>query len=239
MIRRFAAILLLAGVCLGQTPGTKEIKVAPEVLSRYVGIYAMSPTVNMTITLVDGQLVSQMTGQGKVGLLPESDTAFMPQAINAEIDFPKDEKGPASQLILHQNGRDVTMKRLNDAAAKNAADAAAAFDKRYMDQTPAPGSEAAVRRMIAELQAGTPNYDLMSPGLADATRQQLTGIQSMLNGMGPVQSVIFKGVGPGGADIYQVNFEKASIDYRVWLSADGRSTARICGRAILPRRLLR
>ena len=40
--------------------------------------------------------------------------------------------------------------------------------------------------------------------------------------MGPLQSVIFKGVGPGGADIYQVNFEKASIDYRVWLSEDGK-----------------
>jgi hypothetical protein len=149
MIRCFVAILLLAGACLGQTPGTKEIKVAPEVLSRYVGIYAMSPTVNMTITLVDGQLVSQMTGQGKVGLSPESDTMFTPQGINAEIDFPTDEKGPASQLILHQNGRDVTMKRLNDAAAKKVADAATAFDKRYKDQTPAPGSEAAVRRMIA------------------------------------------------------------------------------------------
>jgi len=221
MNRRFVAILLLAGACLGQTPGTKETKVAPEVLSRYVGIYAMSPTVNMTIRFVDGQLVSQMTGQGKVGLSPKSDTMFTLQGINAEIDFPNDEKGPASQLILHQNGSDVTMKRLNDAAAKKVADAAAAFDKRYKDQTPAPGSEAAVRRMITELQAGTPNYDLMSPGLADATRQQLTGIQSMLNGMGPLQSVIFKGVGPGGADIYQVNFEKASIDYRVWLSADG------------------
>ena len=44
----------------------------------------------------------------------------------------------------------------------------------------------------------------------------------MLNGMGPLKSVIFKGVGPGGADIYQVNFQKASIDYRVWLSEDGK-----------------
>jgi CubicO group peptidase (beta-lactamase class C family) len=220
MLRRFVAILLLvcAGASLGQTPGTKEIKVIPEVLSRYVGIYAMSPTVNMTITLVDGQLVSQMTGQRKVGLSPESDTMFRPQGINAEIDFPKDEKGPASQLTIHQNGRDVTMRRLDGAVA----DAATAFDKRYKDQTPAPGGEAALRRMIAELQAGTPNYDLMSPSFADATRQRLTEIQSKLNGMGPLQSIIFKGVGSGGADIYQVNFEKASIDYRIWLSADGK-----------------
>ena len=93
MIRRFAAILLLAGACLGQTPGTKEIQVAPEVLSRYVGIYAMSPTVNMTITLVDDQLVSQMTGQGKVAIVAGIGDDVLPAGINAEIDFPKDDKG--------------------------------------------------------------------------------------------------------------------------------------------------
>ena len=223
MIRRFVSTLLLAGACLGQTPGTKEVKVAPEILSRYVGIYAVSPTANMTITLVAGQLVSQISRQGKVVMSPESDTMFTRQGTYAEMEFPKDGKGPASQFILHQNGRDVTMKRLNDAAAKKVADAAAAFDKRYKDQTPAPGSsEAAVRRMIEELRAGVPNYDLMTPDHAEATRQQLTRLQSILNGMGPLQSVIFMGVGPGGADIYQINFEKASIDYRVWLTADGK-----------------
>ena len=77
--------------------------------------------------------------------------------------------------------------------------------------------------MINELQTGKPNYDLMSPGLADATRQQLPQLQSMIAAMGALQSVIFKGVGPGGADIYQVNFEKGSIDYRIWLGADGKA----------------
>ena len=222
MNRRLVAILLLAGSCLAQAPTAQKVNVSPDVLARYAGIYAMTPTLNMTITLVDGQLVSQMTGQGKVPLSPESETTFTPTGIKAEIEFPKGEKGPASQLTLHQNGRDLTGKRLDDAAAKKIADAAAAFDKRFKDQTAAPGSEAAVRRMIGELQAGKPNYDLMSPNLADATRQQLTGIQSMIAGMGALQSVVFKGVGPGGADIYQVNFEKASIDYRVWLGADGK-----------------
>jgi hypothetical protein len=116
----------------------------------------------------------------------------------------------------------MTAKRLDDADAKKIADAAAAFDKRFKDQTAAPGSEAAVRRMIGELQTGKPNYDLMSPGLADATRHQLPQLQPMIAGMGALQSVVFKGVGPGGADIYQLNFEKGSLDYRVWLGADGK-----------------
>jgi hypothetical protein len=63
----------------------------------------------------------------------------------------------------------------------------------------------------------------MSPGLADATRQQLPQLQSMIAATGALQSVIFKGVGQGGADIYQVNFEKGSIDYRIWLGADGKT----------------
>jgi hypothetical protein len=116
----------------------------------------------------------------------------------------------------------MTAKRLDDAEAKNVADAAAAFDKRFKDQTAAPGSEAALRRMIEELRLGKPNYDLMSPGLANATRQQLSQLQSTINGMGALQSVNFTGVGPGGADVYQVKFEKGSLEYRIWLSSDGK-----------------
>ena len=197
-----------------------EIAVAPEILARYVGVYGLAPNFNLNITLVDGQLISQATGQGKVPLFAESETMFFTKVVNAELEFPKGEKGPATQLILHQNGRDITGKRLDDAEAKKVADAAADSDKRFKSQTAAPGSEAAVRRMISELQTGKPNYDLMSPGLAEATRQQLPQLQSMIVGLGALQSVSFKGVGPGGADIYQVNFDKGALDYRIWLGAD-------------------
>jgi hypothetical protein len=109
----------------------------------------MAPGVNMTITLADGQLVGQMTGQGKVPMSAESETMFFPQGIDAEIEFPKDEtKGPASQLILHQNGRDTTAKRLDDAEAKKVADAAAAFGKTFKDQTAGrPKSEGSKRTL--------------------------------------------------------------------------------------------
>ncbi len=197
--------------------------VSPDVLARYVGIYAMAPGVNMTITLAGNQLAGQMTGQGKIALSAESETTFVPQGIDAQIEFPKDDsKGPASQLILHQNGRDTTAKRLDDAEAKKVADAAAAFDKRFKDQTAAKENEAALRQMIEELQSGKPNYDRMSVGLANATRQQLPQLQSTIAGLGAVQSVKFTGVGPGGADIYQVKFEKGSLEYRIWLAPDGK-----------------
>ena len=44
-----------------------------------------------------------------------------------------------------------------------------------------------MRRTIDELRTGKPNYDLMSPQLADATRQQLPHLQSTFAAMGALQ----------------------------------------------------
>jgi CubicO group peptidase (beta-lactamase class C family) len=202
----------------------KEITVSSDILARYAGVYAMAPGVNTLITLADGQLVSQMTGQGKAPLFAESDTMFFPKVVDARIEFPKvDTKTPASQLVLHQNGRDMTATRLDDPEAKKVLDAAAAVDKRFKDQTAAPGGEAALRRMIEELRVGKPDYDLLGPGLANARRQQLPQLQSMIVGLGALQSVDFKGVGPGGNDIYQVKFDKGALEWRIGLGADGKT----------------
>ena len=180
-------------------------------------------------------MISKLSRQEKVPLFAESERRCFPKVVDAEIEFPEDDaKGPASRLVLHQNGRDMAA-RLDDAEAKKVADATAAFDKRFKDQTAAPGSEAAVHRMIEELRLGKPNYDLLSPGLASATRQQLPQLQSMIVGMGALQSVIFKGVGPGGADIYQLKFEKGSLDFRIWLGADGKTESRAAVRVVAAR----
>jgi hypothetical protein len=93
-------------------------------------------------------------------------------------------------------------------------------DTSRMDQT--VQSSVANKQSIEELRSGKPNYDLMSPALAAATRQQLPQLQSGLQERGATQSIIFKGVGPGGADIYEIKFEKESWEYRIWLALDGR-----------------
>ena len=116
----------------------------------------------------------------------------------------------------------MTGKRLDDAEAKRVADAAAAFEKRFKDQTAEPGSEAAVRRTIDELRTGKPNYDLMSPN-SPTQHASSCLTSSQRSPRWALCSVIFKGVGPGGADIYQVNFENKSVDYRIWLGADGKT----------------
>lgn len=201
----------------------KEIALDAKVLSRFVGAYQMAPGLVMLVTLEGTQLSSKLGNQQAVPIFPESQTMFFLRVVDAQLEFLKDDaRGRPTQLILHQSGRDLPGTRLDDAEFNRSTDAAAAFAKRFKDQTPAAGGEAALRRMIEELRQGKPNYDLMSSGFAAAVRAQLSSTQGSLIQLGAVQSLSFTGVAPGGADIYQVKFEHGALEYRIVLSADGK-----------------
>jgi hypothetical protein len=62
----------------------------------------------------------------------------------------------------------------------------------------------------------------MTPAFADVTRRQLSDLQSTVAQLGALQSVTFKGVGPGGADIYEVKFEKGLFEFRISLTLEGK-----------------
>ena len=92
----------------------KEITVATKILERYVGTYELAPKVNMMITLEGGQLVSQVSGQGKAPVFAASETRFFFKVVDAEIEFGKDDQGAVSYLVLHQGGRDMKAPRTSD-----------------------------------------------------------------------------------------------------------------------------
>ncbi|MFL6857935.1 MAG: S41 family peptidase [Allosphingosinicella sp.] len=96
--------------------------------------------------------------------------------------------------------------------------------------TPLPGTEAAVRSVVAGLVSGKPDYDAMSPQLADVTRQQLPQLQSLLQPLGEFRSAAFAGPGPGGGDAYDVLFANGAIKMGVVLGPDGK----IAGSMIAP-----
>jgi hypothetical protein len=207
-------------------PKVNPITLPPEKLARYVGIYQLPGGRVMTITLENGQLTSQITGQPKVPLFALKDGKFFPRVVDADLDFVKDADGKVTSLTLHQNGNDVSMVRLSDAAAKRVADENAAKDaltaKRFAEQKPAEGGEAAIRKDIADVAAGTPDYNTMSPGLATATRQQLERAKALFASLGAVKSVTFKSVEKNGADVYDVEFEHGATEWQIVMAPDGK-----------------
>lgn len=88
--------------------------------------------------------------------------------------------------------------------------------------TAQPGSEAALRRSIAELQAGAPRYDLLSPGMAELTREQLPQLHADMAAVGPLQSVTFVEVGRIGETVYDVKFANAEWRWTLLLDEDGK-----------------
>jgi len=90
------------------------------------------------------------------------------------------------------------------------------------EQLPSPGTEAALRRSIAEVAAGKPDYDQMGPGFAAAVREHLPRVQQIFNELGVVEAVKFKGVDPLGSDQYHVTFEHGAAEFTIRLGPDGK-----------------
>lgn len=88
--------------------------------------------------------------------------------------------------------------------------------------TPLPGTEAAVRSVVAGLVSGKPDYDTMSPGLAEVTRGQLPQLQGLLQSLGELRSASFAGPAPGGGDAYDLLFANGAIRMGIVLDPDGK-----------------
>jgi len=83
------------------------VSVDPKVLTQYIGTYALAPNFDLVVTVENGQLMTQATGQGKIPLFAESETRFFPIVIDADIDFVKDAQGKVISLVLHQSGHNM------------------------------------------------------------------------------------------------------------------------------------
>lgn len=91
----------------------KEVAVDAKVLKRYVGVYEMSPVFRLTVTLEDGVLYMQATGQPKFEIYAESKREFFLKVVDAQITFVRVKKsGKIKELVLHQGGLDQVAKKV-------------------------------------------------------------------------------------------------------------------------------
>lgn len=91
------------------TPPEKRvaIKLDPKTLEPYAGNYALSPNFTLTVTVENGSLMVQATGQAKHPVFAESKHDFFYRVVDAQITFVPDENGSVNELVLHQNGLNI------------------------------------------------------------------------------------------------------------------------------------
>jgi tetratricopeptide (TPR) repeat protein len=88
------------------------VDVAESTLRSYVGRYELAPGVVLAITLDNGKLIGQLTGQPTVDLTPLSETRFAVSVGGAVVTFNRDGANAAASLTLEQGGRTITAKKL-------------------------------------------------------------------------------------------------------------------------------
>jgi hypothetical protein len=216
----------LASMALGDTvvvpSERKRIPLNGAALARYTGHYQLNATTVAEVTADKGRTFLK-TGNGQpVEIFPAGQHRFFRAMPDGDLEFAGDAGAPAAELVLHPAvaaNAPTRAKRISPEEVKRMADALSARRKAGVAD---PRSEAAVRKNIADILAGTPDYDNMAPGLANATRQQLPQIRNLLGGMGALKSVTFTEVGPGGADVYRTEFEKGAFIWRIIMQEDGK-----------------
>ncbi len=94
-----------------------------------------------------------------------------------------------------------------------------------LSPTPAnAASEETLRTVIASLQAGTPDYSLMTTDLATQMRTREATILPLIKGLGAIQSFDFAG-SRNEADVFVVNFASAETEWFIGMDDDGKVAA--------------
>jgi CubicO group peptidase (beta-lactamase class C family) len=203
---------------------SNEPSIQAPTLDRYVGHYELIPTLVLTVTREADQLFVQLTGQPRAAVYPKNETEFYYKTVDAQITFESNGRPEAAALVLHQNGRDQRARRIDDATATELEDILA---QRVKDQKPFPGSEALVRGQIEQLQRRQPDFAEFTPEFAEIARPQAEHIEALVSSLGTLQSLTFKGVGPGGFDKYNVRFERGAIDWRILIDGNGKIASEV------------
>ena len=90
----------------------KPIKIAPEVMQRYVGKYQLTPQHIFTVTTKDNQLFVQLTGQSALPVYARTETEWFLKVVEATVTFNVDKNKKCKSLELFQNGIRQTAKRI-------------------------------------------------------------------------------------------------------------------------------
>ena len=199
----------------------------PGSLDQYVGWYRVAPNRVLTVRRDGDRLQVQETVQGQAALLAEAADVFSIHGDNLLV-FLRDEQAKVSRVLVQNAVFGARIAPRIDAAQAQAIEAdfarrVAEVPDRFREQVPVAGGKEMILRGIEDLRRGTPSYDRMSAPLAAKVHRLLNETQATFVALGAVESIFFRGVGPGGYDIYGAKFENGTAEFRLLLEPDGKA----------------
>ena len=203
---------------------SQSVEADAGLLDSYVGAYHLGLGRVLTITREGERLSAQETGRPKFEIAAHGVDAFVGTQDDLVV-FLRDAQAKVTQVLLHEPVYGARLAPRVGAARAKAIEEdysrrIAAAPDRFRYQTPLQGSKEAILRGIDDLQRGAPTYERMSTPLAVNIRRQASELQAMFKVFGAVESIFFRGVSPGGYDIYGVKFTNGVAEFRILLGVD-------------------
>jgi hypothetical protein len=204
-------------------PASRTIAIVkPEALERLMGVFELEDKSVYVVRRDGDRLVGHVIGNGPVALYPSSDTQLFAREADVVVDFTAEPGGAITSIKHRAFGRDRAGKRVDEARARTVLSAVERDARRIKDQKADPRSAPAIRKLVAGLAGGNPDYDAMSPQLADLTRQQAKGLGELFAGLGELKTLTFQRVTESGADEYLAEFANGRLRIDVGVNDDGR-----------------
>jgi CubicO group peptidase (beta-lactamase class C family) len=198
--------------------------VKPEALERFVGAYELDDGSIYVVHKERERIVGHELGRKPLTLSPSSDDELFAREMDVLVNF--DVAANKVSAIRHRLGdRERSGPRVSEPRSSKILAWLEATGQRFREQRADPQSGPAVSKMIAGFSAGKPEYDSMSPQLADNTRQQLIGLTRWLEYLGAMKSLTFQGVDEAGTDEFRAEFEKGTLKVFIRLGENGRIEA--------------
>ena len=199
-----------------------EVAIDKALYADYAGSYELGDDGTYYFVIArDGHLFTRVIGQQAIEIFPESETQFFMKALPVQVTFVRDADGAVNKLVHHQSGAEIEARRVDPAIA---AAADAELERRKRDRIPQPKSEETLRRVIAEHLRGEPDYNAMSPVLAELAREQKDLVVEALKSAGSLKALTFRGVGQSGADVYDARFQDGEMEWGIMTGLDGKIT---------------
>ena len=92
-------------------PTREALRLDRSILERYVGVYEIQPGFDLTVYLEGDALMTWATGQSSVAIHASSETEFYVEEFDARLTFVVGPDGKATEVVLHQGGRDMPAMR--------------------------------------------------------------------------------------------------------------------------------
>ncbi len=202
----------------------------------YPGYYQPeASSIVLAVTAEGGRLFIQESGKPRLALNADSSTQFSNPAANAQVTFTRNWLGQVSELTLKDTARgsrraarvgDAEGKRIGDGFEKQVSATVAKFKA----QLNPPESVELLKRHIVGMKKEQPDFDDMTPALAEVISKQPGPVYELLGKLGEfeglqprgvhVASVDAPGVNFSGAEVYDVKFSKGSATWLALVNGD-------------------